>query len=109
MSNIFHSDGMATFGMTTDTAGVEVYKKIIGESTVFLATLKQLQQIAVNEVPLLIEGETGSGNEAAQAIDYRGERSARLSVPVNYGVLPDLCTKPARHSPPPQRRWIERS
>ena len=63
---------------------------MIGQSEVFLATMKKIQRIAESDAPVLIEGETGTGKElAARAIHYDGCRRDRPFVPVNCGAVPE--------------------
>jgi two-component system, NtrC family, response regulator GlrR len=64
---------------------------MIGQSKAFLETIKLITKIAVNDAPVLIEGETGTGKElAARAIHYQGARRNQPFVPVNCGAIPDL-------------------
>jgi pSer/pThr/pTyr-binding forkhead associated (FHA) protein len=51
--------------------------------------LQRLRQIASSEIPMLIEGETGTGKEViARAIHGQSGRNGAF-VPVNCGALPD--------------------
>lgn len=64
---------------------------MIGQSKVFLETIKLIARIAVYDAPVLIEGETGTGKElAARAIHYQGARRDQPFIPVNCGAIPDL-------------------
>jgi two-component system, NtrC family, response regulator GlrR len=63
---------------------------MIGRSSAFSDLLTVLKRIAVYDVPVLIEGETGTGKElAARAIHYDSRRRSGPFVPVNCGALPD--------------------
>jgi DNA-binding NtrC family response regulator len=63
---------------------------MIGESPAFKQALRVLDKIARFDVPVLIEGETGTGKElAARAIHYQGPRRDHPFVPVNCGAIPD--------------------
>jgi len=49
-----------------------------------------IAKLARYDVPVLIEGETGTGKElTARAIHYNGRRSAHPFIPVNCGAIPD--------------------
>jgi DNA-binding NtrC family response regulator len=64
--------------------------KMIGNSPPFLHVLRQIKKIARYEVPVLIEGETGTGKEvAARAIHYLSKRRDYPFIPVNCGAIPD--------------------
>ena len=53
-------------------------------------TLRLIDRIARYDVPVLIEGETGTGKElAARALHYGGPRRDHPFVPVNCGAIPD--------------------
>jgi DNA-binding NtrC family response regulator len=63
---------------------------MIGHSDAFRALDRLITKIAPHDVPVLIEGETGTGKElAARAVHYRGPRRDRPFVPVNCGALPE--------------------
>lgn len=63
---------------------------LVGHSPIFLRTLGRIKKIARCDVPVLIEGETGTGKEnSARAIHYLSDRSDRAFIPVNCGALPD--------------------
>lgn len=63
---------------------------MIGQSEAFRALDPLIDRMAAHDVPVLIEGETGTGKElAARAIHYRGARRDRPFVPVNCGALQD--------------------
>jgi two-component system, NtrC family, response regulator GlrR len=63
---------------------------MIGASPAFGQALRLIDRIARYDVPVLIEGETGTGKElAARALHYGGPRRDRPFVPVNCGAIPD--------------------
>ena len=63
---------------------------MIGDSPAFNQALRVVDKIARFDVPVLIEGETGTGKElAARAIHYQGPRRDHPFVPVNCGAIPD--------------------
>ena len=63
---------------------------LVGCSDCFLLALELTAKFARYEVPVLLEGETGTGKELfARALHYLGPRRGRPFVPVNCGALPD--------------------
>lgn len=63
---------------------------MIGNSKAFQAVLNLIERIARCDVPVLIEGETGTGKElAARAIHYGSARRDYPFVPLNCGAIPD--------------------
>ena len=63
---------------------------LVGQAPLFVRELKLIQKIAQCEVPVLIEGETGTGKElAARAIHYLSVRHDYPFIPVNCGALED--------------------
>jgi DNA-binding NtrC family response regulator len=63
---------------------------LVGNSEQLHAVLAIIPKVAAYEVPVLIEGETGTGKElAAREIHYCGPRRARPFVPVNCGAIPE--------------------
>ena len=64
--------------------------KLVGQSPVFLAAIRCLSRMARFDVPVLVEGETGTGKElAARAIHYQSKRRRGPFIPVNCGGVPD--------------------
>jgi two-component system, NtrC family, response regulator GlrR len=67
-----------------------VSQLLIGQSPAFLAAIDLVARLAGFDVPVVVEGETGTGKElVARAIHYGSARSDRPFVPVNCGALPD--------------------
>lgn len=63
---------------------------MIGKSKAFQHVLSLIERIAKCDVPVLIEGETGTGKElAARAIHYGGARRDFPFVPLNCGAIPE--------------------
>ena len=63
---------------------------MIGQATLFVKSIRLLAKFAACDVPVVIEGETGTGKEvAARAIHYEGARRDFPFIPVNCGALPD--------------------
>ena len=63
---------------------------LIGRSAAFRNALELVQRLAPFDVPVLLEGETGTGKELfARALHYLGERRPRPFVPINCGSLTD--------------------
>jgi len=63
---------------------------LIGKSPAFLHALSLIERMARYDVPVLIQGETGSGKElAARAIHYHSARCNAPFVAVNCGAIPD--------------------
>lgn len=63
---------------------------MIGRSPPFVNVLKNIKKISCYDIPVLIEGETGTGKElAARAIHYLGPRRDFPFIPVNCGAIPD--------------------
>ena len=68
--------------------------ELVGRSPIFLAALKMLTRLARFDVPVLIEGETGTGKElAARAVHYQSGRRDRPFIPVNCGTFPDALVE----------------
>lgn len=64
--------------------------KLLGRAPQFVQSCELLQRFGPSNVPVLIEGETGTGKElAARAIHYLSARHDKPFVPINCGALPD--------------------
>jgi DNA-binding NtrC family response regulator len=69
---------------------------MIGESAAFRQAYRLLQRYAVCNVPVLIEGDTGTGKElAAREVHYASARRQGPFVPINCGALPDSLIESA--------------
>lgn len=65
------------------------YHSIVGCSTVLMEILDIVDQVAPTDVPVLIQGETGTGKELiARAIHQRSHRCRGPFVTMNCGALP---------------------
>ena len=63
---------------------------LVGRSPLFRRMLGMLARLSRYDVPVLLEGDTGTGKElCARALHYLGPRSARPFVPINCGALTD--------------------
>lgn len=75
---------------TTATEATFGGLRLIGESFSFREALRRIERIAPYDVPVLVEGETGTGKElAARAMHALSPRRRRAFVPLNCGTLPD--------------------
>lgn len=64
-------------------------KKLVGQDPKFCDALVELKQIAACDVPVLLQGETGTGKELfARAIHYLGPRSSKPFIPINCAAIP---------------------
>lgn len=67
---------------------------MIGQSAVFLEMLRYIEKMTRCDVPVLIEGETGTGKElVARAIHYGSPRCKNPFIPVNCGAIPDALVE----------------
>jgi len=65
-------------------------RAMLGQSAAFQSVRDQLRRFAACDVPVLIEGETGTGKElVAREIHHASSRCDRPFIPVNCGALPD--------------------
>jgi transcriptional regulator with GAF, ATPase, and Fis domain len=66
------------------------YDEIVGESEATRALLKLVDRVTAADIPVLIEGESGSGKElVARAIHANGPRAPRRFVSENCGAIPE--------------------
>ncbi len=63
---------------------------VVGRSAPFGEVVDRVARLADYDVPVLIEGETGTGKDViARLLHYLSARAGRPFVPVNAGALPD--------------------
>jgi transcriptional regulator with GAF, ATPase, and Fis domain len=75
---------VATFDRPEDADG------IVGQSRALDAVLDRVRRVAATDMPVLINGETGTGKElVARAIHRRSRRAGRTFQPVNLAALPE--------------------
>jgi DNA-binding NtrC family response regulator len=66
------------------------YPEIVGRGPAMLAVLRQVDRVAETNVPVLIEGESGTGKDLlARAIHAQSTRAAARFVAENCAALPD--------------------
>ncbi len=64
--------------------------KIIGNSKEIKDVLSKIQTVLESDVPVIIQGETGTGKElVAKAIHYRGPRSKQPLCTINCAAIPE--------------------
>lgn len=81
----------ATQTLDQATSPNEANDHIVGRSTPIQAVCKAIGRVASQDVPVLLEGETGTGKElVARAIFRHGARSQCAFVAINCAAIPDL-------------------
>lgn len=88
---------LAAFRDMTDLIGLKIrlgqlnsFSGIIGQDHKMLSLFRQIQDLATNDFPVHIFGETGTGKElVATAIHNESRRGGGPFVPVNCGALPE--------------------
>jgi sigma-54 dependent transcriptional regulator, acetoin dehydrogenase operon transcriptional activator AcoR len=88
---------LAAFRDLTDLIGLQTrlgeltsFSGIIGRDSKMLRIFEQIRDLANNDFPVFISGETGTGKElVAAAIHNESYRSGGPFVPVNCGALPE--------------------
>ncbi|MGR3173364.1 MAG: sigma-54 interaction domain-containing protein [Candidatus Scalindua sp.] len=64
--------------------------KIIGNSKEIKEVIKGIQTVLESDVPVVIQGETGTGKElVAKAIHYRGPRRKHVFCAINCAAIPE--------------------
>jgi PAS domain S-box-containing protein len=87
---------LAAFREVTDLVDIHIqpgkptsFDGIVGRDHKMLQIFEQICELADNDFPVLISGETGTGKELVAAAFYqRSRRSSGPFVPVNCGALP---------------------
>lgn len=88
---------LAAFRDVTDLLGLKIrlgeltsFAGIIGRDHKMLQVYEQIRDLSMNDFPVLISGETGTGKElVAAAIHSESRRGGGPFVPVNCGALPE--------------------
>ena len=88
---------IASFRDVTDLIGLKIqvgdlkgFAGIIGREPKMLHVYTQIRDMATNDYPVHISGDTGTGKElVATAIHNESRRGGRPFVPINCGALPD--------------------
>jgi two-component system response regulator GlrR len=64
--------------------------QVVGKHPTYLKIINQLPSIAKNDVPVLIDGETGTGKDlCARALHFLSARRSYPFIPVDCGAIPD--------------------
>ena len=88
-----HEDDAAPQDRGVGANGLE-HLGLVGRSEPFCRALEMTGKLARYDVPVLLEGETGTGKELfARALHYLGPRRDRPFVPVNCSALPDTLVE----------------
>ncbi|MBN1106624.1 MAG: sigma 54-interacting transcriptional regulator [Deltaproteobacteria bacterium] len=88
---------IAAFRDVTDLLGLRIevgdlkgFAGIVGQDLKMLRIYRQIRDLATNDYPVHIAGETGTGKElVANAIHNESRRGGKPFVPVNCGALPE--------------------
>jgi len=88
---------LAAFRDVTDLIGLQIrlgqitsFAGIIGQDHKMLQIFEQIRELATNDYPVHIMGETGTGKElVAAAIHNESRRGGGAFVPINCGALPE--------------------
>jgi two-component system, NtrC family, response regulator GlrR len=69
---------------------VSAFARLVGMSQALSSATTLLERFSACDLPILIEGETGTGKElAARAVHYASTRRDMPFIPVNCGAIPD--------------------
>ena len=88
---------LAAFRDVTDLLGLQIrlgqitsFAGIIGQDHKMLQIFEQIRELATNDYPVYLTGETGTGKEmVAAAIHNESQRGGGPFVPINCGALPE--------------------
>lgn len=88
---------IAAFRDVTDLLGLRIrvgdlkgFAGIVGQDPRMLQIYRQIRDLATNDYPVHITGETGTGKElVANAIHNESRRGGKPFVPINCGALPE--------------------
>ena len=88
---------LAAFRDVTDLIGLQIrlgqitsFAGIIGQDHKMLQVFEQIRELATNDYPVYLTGETGTGKEmVAAAIHNESQRGGGPFVPINCGALPE--------------------
>lgn len=88
---------LAAFRDVTDLIGLQIrlgqitsFAGIIGQDHKMLQIFEQIRDLAANDYPVYLTGETGTGKEmVAAAIHNESRRGGGPFVPINCGALPE--------------------
>lgn len=88
---------LAAFRDVTDLIGLQIrlgqitsFAGIIGQDHKMLQIFEQIRELATNDYPVYLTGETGTGKEmVAAAIHNESQRGGGPFVPINCGALPE--------------------
>ena len=88
---------LAAFRDVTDLVGLQIrlgqitsFAGIIGQDHKMLQIFEQIRELATNDYPVYLTGETGTGKElVAAAIHNESQRGGGAFVPINCGALPE--------------------
>ncbi len=88
---------LAAFRDVTDLIGLQIrlgqitsFAGIIGKDHKMLQVFEQIRELATNDYPVYLKGETGTGKElVAAAIHNESRRGGGPFVPINCGALPE--------------------
>ena len=87
---ISFKDVTETIDLRLQLGELESFAGIVGRDPKVLRIYKEIQDLAHNDYPVCITGETGTGKEmVATAIHNESRRAGAPFVPVNCGALPE--------------------
>lgn len=77
-------------GASEPMPNAQIPSWVVGRSALFADVLRKIARLASHDVPVLIEGETGTGKDVlVRLLHYLSRRAGKPFVPVNAGALPD--------------------